>query len=213
MSKGRPFQQDVESKSAKELIEMYSIIITRAVESTDETYIPQLNGTIKNATMRLLELGIEINSVYNDFITTNNEKRKREIIEIYDNETNEKLSECEQISNLLSSSKKSRTKSTKNAMNHRVRKLFSCDEEDEASSPNRISRSVSDPTHSGKRGTTNKNNGHQNEETESDDESESDDSHFVNGVVIKKEKTEDADEDKPRRGRPRKKRRGRPPKH
>lgn len=38
----RPFQEDIENKSADELIEMYSIIIKRAVGSNDDTYIPNL---------------------------------------------------------------------------------------------------------------------------------------------------------------------------
>ena len=36
-------------------------------------------------------MGSEINNIYDKFIKENNEKRKREIIEIYDNETNASL--------------------------------------------------------------------------------------------------------------------------
>lgn len=147
MNDERPFLHDMMNKSADELVEMYSIIIRRAVNSTDKTFIPELNGTIKNTTLRLLELGFEINSVYDKFIKENNEKRKREIIEIYDNETKERVEECEKINNLLSSSKKKYRKTEYDAMNQRV-KLFAygADADDKpSSSPTRNTRSYSEP--------------------------------------------------------------------
>ena len=123
MNDARPFLNDIKEKTADELVEMYSFIIRRAINSKDETFVPELNGTIKNTTLRLLELGFEINSVYEKFIKENNERQKREIIEIYDKETNEKLSECVKINELLSSTKKKRRKSEYSAVEERV-KLF-----------------------------------------------------------------------------------------
>lgn len=142
MNDERPFLNDIKEKTADELVEMYSFIIRRAVNSKDETFVPELNGTIKNTTLRLLELGFEINSVYEKFIKENNERQKREIIEIYDKETNEKLSECVKINELLSSTKKKRRKSEYSAMEERV-KLFVYGNE---STPTRNTRSHSDPT-------------------------------------------------------------------
>merc|ERR1719498_816411 len=100
---------------------MYSIIIRRAVATKDETYIPQLNRTIKDATLRLLELGVEINDVYDKFIKETKEQRKREVIEIIDNETNEIETECAKINNLLSTAKKKKRSNTNVAVNERVR--------------------------------------------------------------------------------------------
>ena len=157
MNDERPFLHDMMNKSADELVEMYSIIIRRAVNSTDTTFIPELNGTIKNTTLRLLELGFEINSVYDKFIKENNEKRKREIIEIYDNETKERVEECEKINNLLSSAKKKYRKTEYDAMNQRV-KLFAygADAYDKpSSSPARNTRSYSDPVHDNEQENTN----------------------------------------------------------
>lgn len=142
MNDERPFLNDIKEKTADELAEMYSFIIRRAINSKDETFVPELNGTIKNTTLRLLELGFEINSVYEKFIKENNERQKREIIEIYDKETNEKLSECVKINELLSSTKKKRRKSEYSAVEERV-KLFAYGN---ASTPTRNTRSQSDPT-------------------------------------------------------------------
>lgn len=120
----RPFQEDIENKSADELIEMYSIIIKRAVGSNDDTYIPDLNGTIKDATLRLLELGAEINAVYDEYVKKNKERKRRQVIDLIEMEHKEKLDGCEMINNLLSSAKKRKKKSSNIALNNRVR-LFS----------------------------------------------------------------------------------------
>ena len=189
MNDERPFLHDMMDKTADELVEMYSIIIRRAVNSTDETFIPELNGTIKNTTLRLLELGFEINSVYDKFIKENNEKRKREIIEIYDNETKERVEECEKINNLLSSTKRKYRKAEYDAMNHNV-KLFAYGADNEASSPARNTRSYSDPVR-----------GNEQENTNSPQRSSS----AGDGVYIKQEKQEKQETQVKRgRGRPRK---------
>ena len=138
----RPFQEDIENKSADELIEMYSIIIKRAVGSSDDTYIPNLNGTIKDATLRLLELGVEINSVYDDYVKENQERKRREVIESVELEHKEKLDGCEMIKNLLSSTKKRKKKSSNSSVNTRVR-LFS--HGGGGITPPRNERSGSDP--------------------------------------------------------------------
>lgn len=145
MNDERPFLNDIKEKSADELAEMYSIIIRRAVNSKDETFVPELNGTIKNTTLRLLELGFEINSVYEKFIKENNERQKREIIEIYDKETNEKLSECVKINELLSSTKKKRRKSEYNAIHERVKLFAYGTDGPTTTTPTRDSRSNSEP--------------------------------------------------------------------
>lgn len=120
----RPFQEDIENKSADELIEMYSIIIKRAIASNDDTYIPNLNGTIKDATLRLLELGVEINAVYDEYVKENKERERREVIDLVELEHKEKLDGCEMINNLLSSTKKRKKKSSNSSVNTRVH-LFS----------------------------------------------------------------------------------------
>jgi hypothetical protein len=136
----RPFREDIENKSADELIEMYSIIIKRAVGSKDETYIPDLNGTIKDATLRLLELGVEINAVYDEYVKENKERKRREVIDLVEMEHKEKLDGCEMINNLLSSTKKRKKKSSNTSLNNRVR-LFSHG----GITPPRNGRSGSDP--------------------------------------------------------------------
>lgn len=137
----RPFQEDIENKSADELIEMYSIIIKRAIASNDDTYIPDLNGTIKDATLRLLELGVEINAVYDDYVKENKERKRREVIDLVELEHKEKLDGCEMINNLLSSTKKRKKSSSNTALNNRVR-LFS---HGGGITPPRNGRSGSDP--------------------------------------------------------------------
>ena len=141
MSHDRPFREDIENKCADELIEMYSIIIKRAIASKDETYIPDLNGTIKDATLRLLELGVEINAVYDDYVKENKERKRREVIDLVELEHKEKLDGCEMINNLLSSTKKRKKKSSNTALNNRVR-LFS---HGGGITPPRNGRSDSDP--------------------------------------------------------------------
>jgi hypothetical protein len=142
MSHDRPFREDIENKCADELIEMYSIIIKRAIASKDETYIPDLNGTIKDATLRLLELGVEINAVYDDYVKENKERKRREVIDLVELEHKEKLDGCEMINNLLSSTKKRKKKSSNTALNNRVR-LFS--HGGGGITPPRNGRSDSDP--------------------------------------------------------------------
>jgi hypothetical protein len=137
----RPFREDIENKCADELIEMYSIIIKRAIASKDETYIPDLNGTIKDATLRLLELGVEINAVYDDYVKENKERKRREVIDLVELEHKEKLDGCEMINNLLSSTKKRKKRSSNTALNNRVR-LFS---HGGGITPPRNGRSDSDP--------------------------------------------------------------------
>jgi hypothetical protein len=148
MNDERPFLNDIKEKTADELVEMYSFMIRRAVNSKDETFVPELNGTIKNTTLRLLELGFEINNVYEKFIKENNERQKREIIEIYDKETSEKLSECIKINELLSSTKKKHRKSEYDNMNERVKLFAYGGQSANATTPARNTRSRSDPTQS-----------------------------------------------------------------
>lgn len=138
----RPFREDIENKSADELIEMYSIIIKRAIASSDDTYIPNLNGTIKDATLRLLELGVEINAVYDDYVKENKERERREVIDLVELEHKEKLDGCEMINNLLSSTKKRKKKSSNSSVNTRVH-LFS--HGGGGITPPRNGRSGSDP--------------------------------------------------------------------
>ena len=142
----RPFLDDMKEKTADELAVMYSFMIRRAINSKDETFVPDLNGTIKNTTLRHLELGFEINSVYEKFIKENNERQKREIIEIYDKETNEKLSECVKINELLSSTKKKRRKSEYSSVEERVKLFAYGTASTSTTTPTRNTRSHSDPT-------------------------------------------------------------------
>jgi len=203
MNDERPFIEDIRNKTADELVEMYSLIIKRAVNSKDETFVPELNGTIKNTTLRLLELGLEINNIYDKFIKENNEKRKREIIEIYDNETNEKLSECEKINQLLSSTKKEYRRSEYDAMNHRVKLFAYGDCSESSSSPVRSGRSNSEPTRNFDCVTQFPKRSKSNDDVEScDTEKEEMD---TSQMQIK-------EEFKKGRGRPPKRGRGRPPK-
>lgn len=137
----RPFQEDIENKSADELIQMYSVIIRRAVESSDDTFIPDLNGNIKDATLRLLELGVEMNAVYDKFVKENRDQKQRKILKRIEMEHQERLKECEVINNMLSSTKKNKNIAKTNlAVQNRVR-LFSHG----TTSPSAI-RSSSDPT-------------------------------------------------------------------
>ena len=140
-NKDRPFQEDIENKTADELIQMYSVIIKRAVISNDETFIPDLNGTIKEATLRLLELGVEMNAVYDKFVKENREEKRRKVMERIEMEHKERLDGCELINNLLSSTKKIKNiAKTNTAVQNRVR-LFA-----HGSKSTTTSRSNSDPS-------------------------------------------------------------------
>ena len=132
---------------------------------------------------------LEFLGLISKFIKENNEKRKREIIEIYDNETKERVEECEKINNLLSSTKRKYRKAEYDAMNHNV-KLFAYGADNEASSPARNTRSYSDPVR-----------GNEQENTNSPQRSSS----AGDGVYIKQE-TQETQEKQVKRGpgRPRK---------
>lgn len=187
----RPFREDIENKSADELIEMYSIIIKRAVGSKDETYIPDLNGTIKDATLRLLELGVEINAVYDEYVKENKERKRREVIDLVEMEHKEKLDGCEMINNLLSSTKKRKKKSSNTALNNRVR-LFS---HGGGITPPRNGRSGSDPVQnrrtSAQRPKRSHSDGDAEEKNEYEEEEEDDENDY--------EQEEEYEEDSPPR--------------
>lgn len=204
----RPFQSDIENKTADELIELYSNLIRRAIGSNDKTYIPALNGNIKDATLRLLELGIEINEVYNQFVEENKEKKTREVIDLVEKEHREQLDGCERIKNLLSSTKKAKKRKSNSSILSRVqRTLFA--HGNNSTTPPRHRRSTSDPVQSDRsiNRRPKRNNSHGDyEEVESEEEEEEDEEDEANShnVATIKLENNSSSKQKRRRGRPRK---------
>jgi hypothetical protein len=211
----RPFRNDIENKTADELIELYSNVIRRAVESKDETYIPNLNGNIKEATLRLLELGIEINAVYDEFVKENKERERREVIDLVELEHKEKLDGCERINNLLSNTKKRKKGKTNSSIITRVQQFSYGTPTRNGSSistPTRNRRSTSDPIQSNRTISQKPKRNHSDgdseqveseeyEQEEDEQEEEEEDSPKIATIKVEKETSPK----KRRPGRPRKK--------